>query len=134
MENQEQTAQLEKPKLKIAKILTGAVILAVILILIVILMPFWRGRELPEQTEGIYTGAVGERINACLYKESLGEECRLLFSSPGILEECKKLENNKDKCFYKTAITSFRLEACELISNKSLKSECIMVIPTNRGL
>jgi len=68
------------------------------------------------------TVGIDEKIEKCLEEDSA--ECRLLFSSPGIAEECKKLEqSSRDKCFYKASGINIY---CEQISDENLKNRCFL--------
>ena len=69
-----------------------------------------------------------KNIIDCIIKEELDSECRTLFSSPGIADECRKIEDTKtrDNCFEKAGINSLNSAYCQEILNEKIKENCFM--------
>jgi hypothetical protein len=106
------------------KIIDVSLILMILIILVVVIIliigGFLKSRG---STENTYKNI----IERCLLKES-DSNCRLLFSSPGIADECKKIKDSglRDKCLEKAGILNLNAEYCRDILNEEIKENCFM--------
>lgn len=57
--------------------------------------------------------------------ETLSPSCQVLFSDYSIGEECSKLDNFTDECFYYATKINLNIQFCKDISNTTLKEICL---------